>query len=507
MKRKARLRPLKNVVLRIVGVSMGIIFVFCMVMMAVEYRVLANMKGTIEKNNSFVSYYEKGEELNNTLADYIHTQQEGKKEMCRQLKQEFSGASEEMSETFEDAQFLDNYYLTDSYLDLVEKLLQTNESVLSQEQLKTYEDCKRVYGYIKENKNMLNSIRADIISRTYVSQFETWKKQFLFFAAIMALCGIYLFRFSSQMIRDILHPITFLTKQAERFRDGTYPAEQGQNMCSDVEETNILTAAFFEMAKTIRQQMQQLQEKMKGEQRLHQLEMQNMQIKVSLAETKMQLIQSMISPHFLFNCLNTLSGMAYFEKAPKTRESSQKIARYLRDSLALVGKNIPIREEILHTQHYIEIQQIRFGDRIQFSTVCEKTCDEFVVPAMILQPLVENCISHGLKNLWKEGQVFLSVQRDHNRILLCVKDNGAGMDRERLSQIRQELAQPFDPGKHTIGLHGVASRIKMFFRERVSMELKSVKGEGTEVLIEIDERETECLSGKETDHSALSAAL
>lgn len=489
MEKKTKVYPLKNVILHIVAISMAMVFIICVATMAMEYHVLVNMKATIEKNDIFAHYYEIGDELNNTLTEYIHTNQEAKKEVCLQRKEELATAAEEMKNAFQDPQFLDNYYLTDTCLEVVEELLATSQSLLSSEQMKNYEEYEKIYRYIKENKNVLNSIRADVISETYDLQFEAWKSQFLVILAIMVLSGIYLFVFSRKMIQEILLPITILTEKARCFKNGNHNGkhmeEKMPNTKIGITETNVLTNTFFEMARTIDQQMQQLKDKIKLDQKLHQLEMQNMQIQMSLTETKMQLIQSMISPHFLFNCLNTLSSLAYFEKASKTREASQKIARYLRDSLGLVGKNLAIQDEVIHTQHYIEIQQMRFGERIQFSIQCDEKCHSFQVPAMILQPLVENSISHGLKNLWKDGKIDIEIEDREEEILLKVEDNGQGMEEEKLKKIREELSQPFEPGRHTIGLHGVASRIKMFFKEKAAIQLNSISGQGTQVLIEI----------------------
>lgn len=485
MGEKIRLYPLKNVILRIVAISMAVVFILCMATMAMEYRVLVNMKNTIEKNDIFAHFYETGEELNTALSDYFHTNQAAKREVCLEQKEKLETVSQEMRDAFLDPQFQDNYYLTGSCLEIVEELLQTSQSLLSEEQMKYYEEYEKVYGYIKENKNILNSVRADLISKACNRQFEAWRKQFFAIVLLVAATGFYLFAFSRRMIQDILRPIMILTEQARSFQNGNHMEAKMPEARIGITETAILTETFLEMAKTIEKQMRQLKDKIDLDRKLHQLEIQNMQMQMSLTETKMQLIQSMISPHFLFNCLNTLSSLAYFEKASKTREASQKIARYLRDCLGFVGQKVKICEEVIHTQHYIEIQQMRFGDRIQFSIACDEACESFQVPAMILQPLVENSISHGLKDLWQDGQVCVEIEDSEEAVCLKVEDNGEGMEEERLREIREEIAQPFEPGRHTIGLHGVASRIKMFFGERATIQINSISGQGTQVVIAI----------------------
>lgn len=487
MKREGRIQPLRKMIFRIMAVSIVLVCILSIIMMAVEYHMLGSMKATIEKSNVFADYYDRLEQLHISLADYVHTNQQEKREECEALQNALGAYSRQMKEEFENPQFLDNYYLTESYLDAVQMVLDTSAALLSEPEMEIYQDCEKVYGYLKDNENNLNSVRSKTISDTYEQQFNTWKKQFFLIVLTMLLVGGYLFLFSNQMIQKILKPLTMLTDQVRQFEKGNRTISLITEGDMEIEETKILTAAFMKMTATIERQFKELKEKMALDKKLHEANLQNTQVKIALAETKVQLIQSMISPHFLFNCLNTLSGMAYFEDAPRTREASIKIAQYLRNSLSLVGKSISVKEELTHTLDYLEIQKLRFQEKLSYTIRCERKCETLRLPAMILQPLVENSISHGLKNSWQGGNIEIFVEKQEGALYLKVCDNGKGIEEKRLEEIKAGLKEPFEPGKHTIGLYGVASRLRNYFQNRVSIEVESVLGEGTSILITIKE--------------------
>ena len=120
---------------------------------------------------------------------------------------------------------------------------------------------------------------------------------------------------------------------------------------------------------------------------------------------------------------------------------------------------------------------------MKWRTFLEKECEDFLVPAMILQPLVENAVSHGMKDREEGGTVEIRIFQKAGQIRIVVEDNGNGMREEELRQIQKEISQPFKPGEHTIGLHSVAARIKAYYGDAAQIELFSRRGEKTRVII------------------------
>lgn len=192
----------------------------------------------------------------------------------------------------------------------------------------------------------------------------------------------------------------------------------------------------------------------------------------------------MINPHFLFNCLGTVSSMAILENAPRTQDISTRIARYLRSSIDLVGSRIPLSEEIKLLNQYIYIQSIRFGDRIATCINCDPCCEAVIVPAMLLQPIVENSIVHGLRTCLQGGKIDIAIfSQDNEHMHILIKDNGSGIEPERLEHLRTTIHKPFQSNQDCIGLHSVISQLDIMFDKCYTIEIESTPGQGTQTQI------------------------
>lgn len=476
---KNRVYSLKRLLLQNVVGIMAVVFCMFLLMMAAEYWMLKNMNATVEKNSMLTMYYQTTEAVSQTLEEYFYFKKSETGADCLKKAEQLLQEAEVIKQEISHPRFTDLYYLTESYKEQIESLLKKNSDALRGDYLL----CTQTETYIQDDRNALNSILSEIISDTYRTQYRSWKQQFLFLMIVFSICSIYIFMVSSDLIKKVSAPIISLAEQARQFADGMIHTEQKENDKLYVRENEVLRDSFYEMEEIIQKQMTQLREKILLERDMHNLELQNINMKMSLTETRMQLIQSMLNPHFLFNCLGTLSAMAYFEKAPKTREISLKIADYLRGFLEVIGKEITVKEELVHTEKYIQIQQVRFAGQIQFEIQAEESSLECMIPAMVLQPLVENSIAHGLKDREDGGKICIYTRVQDDKLEIIVEDDGEGIEPEMLETLSKELEQPFCPGEGSIGLHGVAARIKMRYQEQKSIEIFSEKGHFTRVRI------------------------
>ena len=519
--REEKTHRLKYEVFRLVVIGVLILCIVFAVTMFIEFRMLIRMKSTIDSNTVFSEYYEAINEAETCLSRYVNARQEEQRLACIEAGKHVAQSSRQMRETFDDPQFVDHYYLTESWLFYYNRMILPDEENGSTEILEDYAMCEKLYRYLLDNENELNSIRTGITFRIYHEQFSLWRRQFAVMAAGILLCSAYLLIFSGVRVRRLVKPITDLTEQMQDFKNGAIlfqdeTEENGTIFCSDgtregrcvetgtqrmrlpeetgcqgttdgilVTETKILEHTFRDMSVVIRTQIAELLEKMQLDQQVRELQVQNMQMQVSLNEAHMKLIQSLLSPHFLFNCLNTVSGLAYFEHAPQTREASQLIACYLRDSIRLIGQNISLEEEIRHTREYMKIQELRFGERISFTIQSDGMNGEVKVPSMLLQPLVENAISHGLKTVWEGGRIEIKVQTCGGKVFLQVEDNGEGMDRTALEKVRADLKGAGALEKMT-SLYGVAARLTTIYGNCASVEVNSEPGKGTRVSVTLE---------------------
>ena len=226
--------------------------------------------------------------------------------------------------------------------------------------------------------------------------------------------------------------------------------------------------------------MHELQDQIILTEQLHTLEMQNMNIRLILAEKELALMQSMFNPHFLYNTLSVVSSLAVLEKAPRTQETAIKIARYLRSSMNRVGTHVTIRDELDLLRQYVYIQSLRFNDRITVLLRCAPACEEAVVPALLLQPLVENAYVHGLRDCTRNGLIQVVIQSaPDSRVLFEISDNGSGISPEQLEALRASLHNPAENRPASFGILGVVFQLQVMFGTQYEFQLDSTPGQGT----------------------------
>lgn len=212
--------------------------------------------------------------------------------------------------------------------------------------------------------------------------------------------------------------------------------------------------------------------------RIKELMNQIIQNEESKRKSEMKLLQAQINPHFLYNTLDSIIWMAERKKHDEVVQMTSSLAKLFR---AIINKNnetVPVRVEIEHITNYLLIQSMRYKDKLDFQIDVDPGILEVHIPKIILQPIVENAIYHGIKNSLEPGLVKITGQEDGDNIVFVVADNGVGMEPEKLEHILK-LKDGIIKG---IGVSNVNERIKLFGNE-FGLTFKSEKWEGTEVRI------------------------
>jgi len=195
-----------------------------------------------------------------------------------------------------------------------------------------------------------------------------------------------------------------------------------------------------------------------------------------LNEARLAALTSQINPHFLFNTLNTVSSLIR-TKPEEARRIVYRLSSILRRLLRNTENFTPLRDEMTFIENYMAIELVRFGDKLRFVKEIEDDTLDRLVPSMLLQPLIENSIRHGLSSKVEGGTVRVSTRLENGRIHLLVEDDGVGISEARLSRL-------FELG---IGISNVNERLKVLFGEGYRMWVDSKPGEGTRTGIEIPE--------------------
>ncbi len=207
-----------------------------------------------------------------------------------------------------------------------------------------------------------------------------------------------------------------------------------------------------------------------------------MKLERLVKSTELKALQSQVNPHFLFNTLNIIARMALIENAQTTEKLIFALSDIMRYSLKNADKMVDINAEISNIEKYFYLETARKGDRIKFELNIEQEILEYSIPVMTLQPLVENSIVHGFKNISKDGILKISgYLADESNIIIKIIDNGSGMEKEKLHSLLDESK------RETVGLgvNNVNSRIKYVFGEEYGLSIDSEAGQGTSIAIRI----------------------
>src|SRR5882762_629664 len=192
-----------------------------------------------------------------------------------------------------------------------------------------------------------------------------------------------------------------------------------------------------------------------------------------LLQARMEALQNQINPHFLFNTLNSVSSLVRFD--PDTaRELIIKLATIFRRLLNSSDSFVPLREEVEFIDNYLDIEVVRFGrDKLKVVKDLDPASLEAIVPSMLLQPLVENCIKHGLSSKVEGGSIYLRSRVIKSRLVVEVEDDGVGMGAAQL------LERPDGFGGIGIGMANVAERLKVLYEDTAKMMIENREGGGT----------------------------
>jgi two-component system LytT family sensor kinase len=195
-----------------------------------------------------------------------------------------------------------------------------------------------------------------------------------------------------------------------------------------------------------------------------------------LLEARLDALQRQINPHFLFNTLNSIASLVRM-KPELAREMTVKLANILRALLKDHDTFVPLREELSFTDDYLDIEVVRFGAMLKVVKEIDPRTLEVLVPSILLQPLIENGIKHGLEPRIKGGTITLSSQLQGDRVRIEVADDGVGMGNKPASALRRNGAG--------IGMKNVQERLDVLYGSQANFEIQSSPGRGTKVVIEI----------------------
>lgn len=218
-------------------------------------------------------------------------------------------------------------------------------------------------------------------------------------------------------------------------------------------------------------------------QKIKNLMEQNVQEQRLKRKSELKALQAQINPHFLYNTLDSIIWMAEWGKTKEVVTMTSSLAKLLRQSISNQNELVRVEEEVEYTRSYLTIQKMRYKDKLEYDISMDAAIMDVKVPKLILQPLVENAIYHGIK--YKEGKGALLVEGScaEQEIVLKVTDDGIGMEEEKLLKIFEKKETTMR--KNGVGVQNVHERIQLYYGKAYGLSFFSVPGQGTTVEIHI----------------------
>ncbi|MBR5376108.1 MAG: histidine kinase, partial [Lachnospiraceae bacterium] len=312
--------------------------------------------------------------------------------------------------------------LSDTYLKYTSRTIQAKRGRVVEKYKQSYDTAEEIYGYINSYIYSLNNERFKQNSRNYTGLMDSFRSLEYITIFVLVLMSIFNIIVTGLFTKNIMDP---------------------------VRERQIM-------------------------------------METHLKDAELKYLQAQINPHFLFNTLNAGAQLAMLESADRTHDYIQNVAAFFRYRIKGADGDTTLAREIGLVDNYIYILNVRFSGEIHFEKDVDDACTDVKVPGMILQPVVENAVNYGVRNIDREKLIKLSVFREEGIIKARVTDNGTGMSAERIEEVLSGEAGEEEVMKDSngVGLLNVISRMRLYYgtEEVLTMESEG-KDKGTTVTL------------------------
>jgi two-component system sensor histidine kinase YesM len=314
--------------------------------------------------------------------------------------------------------------------------------------------------------NTVNYTNWKIVGISYLDEIVADRKSLstlVIFISIFSL--LFVIAASLFVSAKISEPIKNLERQMKKVESGNFDIDIDIDVQGD-DEVKRLSRAFNMMVKRIRSLMEQIISEQEAKRK-----------------SELKALQAQINPHFLYNTLDSIVWMNENKDYVGVTTMVVALSQFFRISISRGRELITVSDEIEHIKSYLIIQKIRYKNKFKFSIEAQPEALGYKTLKLILQPIVENAIYHGVEQLYDEGIIKINVSIDGDTILFQVTDNGYGIKPDILKDILNKKANEKDSGG--VGLKNVNERIKLFFGEQYGIEIDSILDVGTTVNIRI----------------------
>lgn len=373
--------------------------------------------------------------------------------------------------------------MSETYLDCTAETVAAKRGRNVEQYKRKYDDATKLYRYIQSSIDELNNLMFQENSSTYAVLRAVMRYLEISNSVIMIIIVAGGMLLLIQATRNMSVPLSNMAETAQLVGQGNFHVKMHDTDAQD--ELGTVTRAFNTMVENLDLYMARTKASMEKEQQMMEREL---LMENHLKEAQLKYLQSQINPHFLFNSLNAGAQLAMMEDAEQTGIFVEKMADFFRYNVKKGQEDATLGEELEAVDNYIYILNVRFAGDIHFSKEVDESLENVRMPSMILQPVVENAVNHGIRDIEWEGKIHLTVTGDADYIRISVKDNGKGMTQEQIEGVLSgNRERRNEEGDSTgIGMNNVISRLELYYEESGLMEINSEgEGKGTEAVIYI----------------------
>ena len=350
----------------------------------------------------------------------------------------------------------------DEYKDYYERLTETNNAII-----KTSDE------YFRLLTNELTATRASIDNERNILQIVS--------LMIVLFCLVLISRLTYSIFRSITKPINEIIQNINEIKLGNYNL---QKIASVNEEMNILCVALQDMATTVKKNQENEMKQAELERKLLIKENENLRKDEILASSELRSLQNQLNPHFLFNTFNMIYQKALEENSKSTVEMIEKMTECMRYTLSNRSRTTTLDMEINFIKNYLFIQSKRFEDRIHFEFYVDKNVPDIKIPSMIIEPLIDNAIRHGLSDTESDGEVSVHITHADYHVYIRVEDNGKGMEVDEVEKlILNNFEKDDEKYEDSYGLYNLSRRLKMYYGDEAAINISSMPECGFDALI------------------------
>ena len=423
-----------------------------------------------------------------SLEDYYRYTQDYQ-DLLEGLNQDTVSGSQELAEK-------NIYNLSQTYLDLTDNAVEKKRGRDAQGVRETYEQTEEIYGYIRANINSVNTSAFITNAQSYSSlrvvlSYMTAFSICILFAVMAVAVGWIVI-----MTRSITRPLIELANSATEIARGNM--EVDFPIVETGDEVSAVAKACNKMIESIRNY---IEETKRNYERENELAANELRMKNDLNEAQLKYLQAQINPHFLFNSLNAGAQLAMMEGAEKACMFIQNMADFFRYNVRKMEKDVTLQEELQLVDNYIYILNVRFAGDIHYTAQIDERLLGASMPSMILQPIIENSVNHGIREKEGEGHIRLHVWADENDICIEIDDDGSGIDPATARKIMSGESAHSLSGRDSegIGLDNVIKRLRSYYGREDVFEIKPGEEGGTMVTLFIPKTGRRGTDDKNTD--------